>query len=105
MGKIAIRAVCCSNHNFTAKSMRDAMTLHQAEEVIIDKETKAIAKSLDEEERKWFMCQVDITKGKLAEKRAEARTKDNHLNMILIIYKDHGGPFTSVRSTDQHQKC
>lgn len=46
MENIAIRATSCSNHNFTAKSKRDDMTIYQAIVVSIDKETKAIAKLL-----------------------------------------------------------
>ena len=76
MDKITIRAASCSNRYFTAKSMRDDMTLYQAKVVNIDKETKEIAKLLDEDERKWFSSQEEITKGKLAEKRAKAIRKD-----------------------------
>ena len=104
MDKIANRAASCSNRNFTAKSMRDDMTLYQAKVVSIDKETKAIAKLLDEDERKWFNGQEDITKNKLAEKRAKAIRKDERLNIILRICKDHGGPFTSVKEIDVGMK-
>ena len=99
MDKIAIRAASCSNRRFTAKSLRDDMTLYQVKVVNIDKETKEIAKLLDEEERKWFSSQ-EITKGKLAEKRAKAIRKDERLNMILRICKDHGGPFTGIHNCE-----
>ena len=56
--------------------MRDDMTLYQAKVVSINKETRAIAKLLNEDEKKWFSSQEDITKGKLAEKRAKAIRKD-----------------------------
>ena len=39
---------------------------------LIDKETKAIAKLLEEWDRKRFKSQEDITKSKLAKKRAKA---------------------------------
>ena len=53
-----------------AKGMRDDMTLYQSNITTIEKETKLIAKLLDEEERVWFESQKEITKRKLAEKQA-----------------------------------
>lgn len=42
--------------------MRDDMTLYQSDASIIEKETKSIAKLMDEEEQQWFQSQKEITK-------------------------------------------
>ena len=107
MDKIAIRAAACSNRKFTAKSMRDDMTLYQADVKTIDKETRTIAKLLDKEEMKWFESQREIT-AKLAEKRAKDVLTDDQMNDILRICKEHGGPFTSVEEIEnalKKKKC
>ena len=67
MDKIASRAAVCSNRNFTAKGMKDDMTLYQAKVAKIDKETKKISNILDVDEKKWFESQAEITKAKIAE--------------------------------------
>ena len=48
------------------------MTLYQSDISIIEKETKSIAKLMDQEERQWFQFQKEITKQKLAQKQAQA---------------------------------
>ena len=47
MDKIASRAAVCSNQKFTAKGMKDDMTLYQAKVTKIDKETKKFSNILD----------------------------------------------------------
>lgn len=86
MDRVVVCAASCSNHSFTAKSIRDNITLDQIKVFSIDNETKAIAKLLDEEESKYFMSQRDVAKGKFAEKRAKAMRKNNCINMLLKIY-------------------
>ena len=51
MGKLAKRAVACSNRKFNAKGMKDEMTLYQAGHIKVGKETKQICKLLDEQEK------------------------------------------------------
>ena len=80
------------------------MTFYQADVKTIDKETRSIAKLLDEEEIKWFESQHEITKAKLAEKWAKAVRKDDRMNDILRICKEHGGPFTSVEEIEKALK-
>ena len=97
MDKIAIRAASCSNRNFTGRSMRDDMTLYQTHVVSVEKETREIAKLLDEHEKQWFISQEDIMKQKLKENKESAAKKETRVNTIISICKSHGGPFTTVK--------
>ena len=70
--------------------MRDDMTLYQSNVVSLDKETRAIAKLLDEDEREWFNTQEEITRRKLVDKNEKAARKEVRINVILSICKSHG---------------
>ena len=96
MDKLAIRAAACSNRKFTGKGMKDDMTLYQANVTKIDAEMKNIAKILDEEERKWFQEQTEITKAKIAKRKEKALHQGNYIHSLLSKCKQHGGPFVSV---------
>ena len=69
-GKIAVGATARSNGN-TVKCLRDHMTLYKADIKIIDKETKFIAKLLNEDETKRFRSQQETTKCKTSQKTRE----------------------------------
>ena len=97
MDKIAIHAASCSNRNATGRSMRDDMTLYQTHVVSVEKETREIAKLLDEHEKQWFISQEDIMKQKLKENKESAAKKETRVNTIISICKSHGGPFTTVK--------
>ena len=101
MDKIAIRAAACSNRKFTAKGMKDDMTLYQARVVKIDKETKRIAKLLDEDQLKQLESQRPVT---MAEKRTKTVRADDRMNNILRACKEHCRPFTSLEEIEKELK-
>ena len=76
--------------------MRDDMTLYQSDTSIIEKETKSIAKLMDEEEQQWFQSQKEIKKLKLAEKQAKIYHLKQRAVVLLETCKLHNGPFASV---------
>ena len=68
--KLAKRSAAASNRNFTAKGMRDDMTLNKAGVVQVEKLTRNIAKVLDESEQKWVEEQNILTEEKLKQNAA-----------------------------------
>jgi hypothetical protein len=85
MDKIANRAAACSNRKFTGKSMRDDMTLFQANVKSIDQETRKIAKLLDENERSWFQEQKKITEEKIRIRREKAIHQGNLFSLFKCM--------------------
>ena len=102
---LARRSAACSNKRFTAKGIRDEMTLYQARCVkIIDKGIRNIAKLLDVEEKKWVQSQQLLTEQKLKENAAKASHRVEYVHVLLAKCKKHGGPFVSVQELESHLK-
>ena len=111
--KLAKRSAAASNRNFTAKGMRDDMTLNKAGVVQVEKLIRNIAKVLDEteSEQKWVEEQNILTEEKLKQNAAHAQKAHEYVHTLLQKCKTWGGgPFTCVNeleaciSTESPQK-
>ena len=94
--KLAKRSAATSNRNFTAKGIRDDMTLNKAGVVTVEKVTRDIAKVLDENELKWVEKQNILSQEKLQRNVAQAQQAVEYVHTLLQKCKVWGGPFTNV---------
>jgi hypothetical protein len=63
--KLAARSASCSNRKFTAKGIRDEMTVYKCNLVNVEQATRRLAKILDDREKKWVEEQNVLTAEKL----------------------------------------
>ena len=100
--KLARRSAASSNRKFTAKGMRNDMTLNNAGVVTVEKMTRDIAKVMDKSEQEWVKSQKLLTEEKLKRNVANAQKAEEYIRTLLQKCKVWGGPFTTV---DELQKC
>ena len=100
--KLAARSASCANHKFTAKGIRDEMTLLKCSQVTVEKVTKSLVKTLDARERQWVDKQDLLKKAKL-EKSCNAGVRAiEYVHVLLQKCKSWGGPFTCI---DELESC
>ena len=99
--QLAKRSAMCSSKTITAKSIRDEMTLIQAENIKIEKITKNVAKVLDDEEKIWVKSQNLLHEQKLKKDAEKATHQFEYVNSRLTRCKKHGGPFASTEEVEQ----
>ena len=81
------RSAMCSSKKFTAKGIRDEITLIQAKIIKIEKITKNIAKVLDDEEKIWVKSQNLLHEQKL-KKDAEKATHQFQLTTLTTLKRN-----------------
>ena len=98
--RLAQRSASCSNRKFTAKGIRDEMTVYKCSPVIVDTVTKILAKILDKKEQEWLEKQKILSKEKL-EKNCNAALKAvEYVHILLKKCKAWRGPFTTVHELE-----
>ena len=98
--RLAQRSASCSNRKFTAKGIRDEMTVYKCSPVIVDTVTKSLAKILDKKEQEWLEKQKILSKEKL-EKNCNAALKAvEYVHILLKKCKAWRGPFTTVHELE-----
>ena len=100
--KLAKRSAAASNRNFTAKGMRDDMTLNKAGVVQVEKLIRNIAKVLDESEQKWVEEQNILTEEKLKQNAAHAQKAHEYVHTLLQKCKTWGGVPSHVSMSLKH---
>ena len=98
--RLAQRSASFSNRKFTAKGIRDEMTVYKCSPVIVDTVTKSLAKILDKKEQEWMEKQKILSKEKL-EKNCNAALKAvEYVHILLKKCKACRGPFTTVHELE-----
>ena len=77
------------------------MTLIQVENIKIKKNTKNIAKVLDDEEKIWVKSRNLLHEKKLKKDTEKATHQFEYENSLLTRCKKHGGPFASTEKVEQ----
>ena len=76
------------------------MTLNKCSPVNVEKITKSLAKSLDEQEREWMERQKMLTKEKLEKNFKDAQKSLEQVHVLLRKCKSWGGPFTDMQELE-----
>ena len=98
--KLAARSAACSNRKFTAKGIRDEMTIFQSKAVAVEKVTHNLVHILDEQEKKWMEDQSEKTKKRLQEACDAALKAEEYVHVLLHKCKSWGGPFTTIQELE-----
>ena len=99
--KLAARSASCSNHKFTAKGIRDEMTVIKCSPVSVEKVTKSLVKILDEHEKQWVEKQNILTRDKLEKSCRAALKAVEYVHVLLQKCKSWGGPFTKIEELEE----
>ena len=86
------------NKKFTAKAIRNDLMLYQSTTFsnTPDKNLQAVAKLLNEMEKKWSAEQKQLHKLKILEKLDKAKNQAEYTLKLLRLCKTWNGPATSV---------
>ena len=98
--KLAQRSASCSNRIFTAKGIRDEMTVYTRSPVFVDKVTKILAKTLDKKEKEWMEKQKVLSNEKLEKSCRAALKAVEYVHILLKKCKTWKGPFTNVHELE-----
>jgi len=102
--QLAARSASCSNRKFTAKGIRDQMTVYKSTQVNIERVTINLVKILDERERKWVEEQNILTKDRLHKACNAAQKAVEYVHLLLHKCKSWGGPFTTIHELEEQVK-
>ena len=98
--KLAQRSASCSNKTFTAKGIRDEMTVHKCPPVFVNKITKSLSKILDQQEKEWMEKQKVLSREKLEKNCRAALKAVEYVHILLKKCKAWGGPFTNMHELE-----
>ena len=101
---LAKRSASCSSKKFTAKGIRDEITLLDCNKSHIEKVTKSIKRILDKEEKAWAESQNILTEVKLKNDVKKAAKQIEYVHLLLAKCKKHGGPFISINEVETNLK-
>ena len=97
-GYLASISAKTSNKNFTAKRIRDDMTLDRCDEIEVPKDSRHIRKALDVMEKEWSESQKQLYKKKLLDDIQKSRRTANYIDVLYKRAEENGG---RIRDVDQ----